>query len=125
MKITTSIAAFLTGVTAVCAAGMLTLGNEGAAAAIAKDGSRWTDAFGTASTVTPTPTAAGKTDRLPMPAAANACEAQPWPYVAPDCLIHAEGMETVAARTITIEHRTAEANTTVLVRVPVMQLAAR
>lgn len=121
MKLFTSIAAFAAGVGIVCAAGMVTLGQQGAAAAIAKDGSRWTDAFGGDNRVIPAEALrGGKSDRLPT----ADCGDQAWPYVEPSCLKLAEGT-IVASRTVTLEYRTPAENLSVLVRVPLVQMAAR
>jgi hypothetical protein len=65
--------------------------------------------------------AAGKGDRMAKPG----CATQEWPYIAPNCLVAADGAQVrKVSRVITVERRTGE-NSSELVRVPVTAVAAR
>jgi len=94
-----------------------------AAAAIDTDGSRWSDAFGDGRQGPVLPVyAVAKGDRL---AASADCTAQDWPNIAPACLASTDGTPArFASRSVTIEYRVGE-NTSVLVRTPATQVAAR
>lgn len=96
-------------------------GIESAAAENAKDGSRWSDAFGTPGPV-PTPTARdAKADRL---SGSASCDDQDWPFVDRKCLVAAGGSELrTVTRTITIEERDEARSTSTLVRLPLAQVA--
>jgi len=96
---------------------------ESASSPIAKDGLRWSDAFGDLTTDGAAAPGAGvKGDRLPI---AAECGGQAWPYLAPTCLVLAEGAASLATRTVTLEYRSVEPNTSILVRMPAMQMASR
>jgi hypothetical protein len=56
---------------------------------------------------------------------APGCAAQVWPNISPECLISADGTPIrLATRTVTVETREG-ANTSVLARLPVLELAKR
>jgi len=63
--------------------------------------------------------------RNSMRSASAGCAEQAWPYIAPACVASTQGAPVrAAARLITIEQRHEDANTSVLVRVP-LSLAQR
>jgi hypothetical protein len=88
--------------------------------AIEIGGERWSDAFDGTDQPHLNPSAeTTKSDRLDV-----TCETQDWPYLGEKCLVAAAGTEfRTATRTVTIEHRMASENTSVLVRVPVQEVA--
>jgi hypothetical protein len=67
--------------------------------------------------------AEGKGDRL-APAPRSTCASQAWPHVAPECISGPEGSRRPGVRFITTEHRQG-VNTSVLVRIPVSDMAQR
>jgi hypothetical protein len=63
-----------------------------------------------------------RSDRLPM---SDSCARQDWPYLAPECLVSADGNPAPKVnRVITIERRVSD-NVSELVRMPVADLAQR
>ncbi len=94
-----------------------------AAAAVDTDGSRWSDAFGDGRNGPILPVySVSKGDLL---AVSTDCTVQDWPNIAPACLASTDGTPVrTASRSVTFEYRVGD-NTSVLVRAPATQVAAR
>ena len=62
----------------------------------------------------------GKGDLLAKPA----CAGQLWPDVSRDCLVKSDGTAVQPVRSVTVGYQ-ADANTTILIRMPAQQVASR
>lgn len=108
---------------------VVALAQPSATAAGAKDESRmagYADGFdsrwsGTSVAATPS-TAARKAAK--SVAAEKACEHHPWPFIPFECVLGADVAPRDAVRSVTIERRPGD-NVSVLVRVPVQEVASR